>query len=55
MMENAKDFENIYRINCIRKTLGTNLKQFEDPVASEFSKSCRKNIRQAIKKVFPIK
>ena len=30
--------------------MGTNLKIFENPVASEFSKSCRKNIRQAINK-----
>ena len=47
---NAKDFKEMYNAQCIRKTLGTNLKDFEDPVKSEFSKSCRKNIRQAINK-----
>lgn len=48
--ENAKDFEKVYGAQCIRHTLGTNLKDFDDPVASEFSKSCRKSIRQAINK-----
>lgn len=50
IINNAKDFKIMYNAQCIRKTLGTNLKDFEDPVISEFSKSCRKNIRQAIKK-----
>ena len=50
ILENAQDFRKIYNSQCIRKTLGTNLKIFENPVASEFSKSCRKNIRQAINK-----
>lgn len=50
ILENAKDFEKIYNIQCIRKTLGTDLKKFENPIASEFSKSCRKNIRQAVNK-----
>lgn len=50
ILNNAKDFKEVYNAKCIRKTLGTNLKDFEDPVASEFSKSCRKTIRQAIKK-----
>ena len=45
---NADDFADIYNSECIRKTLGTNLKDFDDPVAGEFSKSCRKNIRKAI-------
>ena len=50
ILKNAKDFEKIYNIQCIRKTLGTDLKKFENPIASEFSKSCRKNIRQAVNK-----
>ncbi len=49
IIENAKDFEDIYNAECIRNTLGTNL-EYEDPVKIEFSKSCRKNIRQAINK-----
>ena len=47
---NAKDFKKIYKAQCIRKTVGTNLKDFENPERQEFSKSCRKNIRQAINK-----
>ena len=50
IINNAEDFKIMYNAKCIRKTLGTNLKDFDDPVMSEFSKSCRKNIRQAIKK-----
>ena len=50
MIGNAKDFSSIYNLSCIRKTLGTNLKDFTEPVKSEFSKSCRKNIRRALNK-----
>ncbi len=48
--ENAKDFMQMYQAQCIRKTLGTNLADYEDPVQSEFSKGCRKSIRQAMRK-----
>lgn len=47
---NSKDFEKIYDITNIRKTLGTDLKTFDNPVENEFSKSCRKNIRRALNK-----
>lgn len=50
IVQNALDFQKIYNAICIRKTLGTNLERYEDPVKLEFSKSCRKNIRQALKK-----
>lgn len=50
IISNAMDFKDIYNSECIRKTLGTNLKEYEDPVSQEFSKSCRKNIRQALNK-----
>lgn len=50
IINNAEDFKKIYNARCIRKTLGTNLKDFDDPVKAEFSKSCRKNIRQAVKR-----
>ncbi|MEG8980160.1 GNAT family N-acetyltransferase [Priestia megaterium] len=48
IIKNAEDFTSVYDVNCIRKTLGTNLKDFEDPVQMEFSKSRRKNIRKAL-------
>ena len=50
LIKNALDFMCIYKAQHIRQTLGTNLKEFENPVESEFSKSCRKTIRQALKK-----
>lgn len=47
---NASDFDSMYHPIWDRNTLGTNLRDYEDPVQSEFSKRCRKNIRQAINK-----
>lgn len=48
--QNALDFKEIYNATCIRKTLGTNLEKYDNPIQEEFSKSCRKNIRQALNK-----
>lgn len=50
VIENALDFTSVYQPECIRKTLGTNLEAYDDPVQSEFSKGCRKSIRQAMRK-----
>ncbi len=50
IINNALDFKELYNAVCIRKTLGTNLKDFEQPEKEEFSKSCRKNIRRALNK-----
>lgn len=49
VINNADDFKDVYHPECIRKTLGTTL-TYEDPVVTEFSKSCRKNIRSALNK-----
>ena len=49
ILENYKDFKDIYDVQYMRKTLGTNLKDFDDPIQSEFSKSCRKVIRRALR------
>lgn len=49
IVKNAMDFSDIYETQCIRHTLGTNL-ELEDPIAEEFSKGCRKNIRRAVAK-----
>ena len=49
IVENALDFKDVYNTIYMRKTLGTNLKDYDDPVQSEFSKSCRKTIRQVLK------
>lgn len=50
LINNVNDFKEFYEVSCIRKTLGTNLKDYDDPFQIEFSKSCRKNIRRALKK-----
>ncbi len=47
---NAIDFKSIYSIQYLRPTLGTNLNISENPMEKEFSKSCRKTIRQVLKK-----
>lgn len=48
ILNNLTDFIGIYQTQIIRSTLGTNLKGYEDPVQSEFSKGCRKYIRRAL-------
>lgn len=48
LLENAYDFSNLYDITFSRKTVGTNL-QYDDPFASEFSKSTKKMIRRILK------
>lgn len=49
ILQNHRDFKKIYNVQYIRKTLGTNLKDFDDPFKSEFSKSCRKTVRKALR------
>lgn len=49
IVANALDFEKIYHPTYMRKTLGTNLEKYENPFQSEFSKSCRKTVRQVLK------
>lgn len=46
---NAEDFRSCYDVAYLRETVGTNLKAYADPVEAEFSKSVRKNIRQALR------
>lgn len=50
LIGNGIDFKSVYNSELNRYTLGTNLKDFADPIQEEFSKSCRKNIRRAISK-----
>ena len=49
LCENAADFAEVYNSTLNRHTLGTNLRDYDDPVQAEFSKSCRKSIRNALK------
>lgn len=48
--KNALDFQHIYAIVFDRHTVGTNLQISENPIETEFSKSCRNNIRRALRK-----
>src|SRR5690606_41134865 len=50
ILENHRNFEEIYEIEYSRKTVGTNLSKYDDPFNDEFSKSCRKNVRNALNK-----
>lgn len=46
---NGPDFASVYASRRIRATVGTNLRDFGDPVAAEFSPGCRKEIRRALR------
>lgn len=46
---NVQDFIDCYDIYHIRNTVGTDLAIFDEPFQSEFSKSCRKNVRKALR------
>ncbi|WKA55697.1 GNAT family N-acetyltransferase [Planococcus shixiaomingii] len=48
LANNAEDFSSCYEVEHIRNTVGTNLKDFEDPIKSEFSKSKQKSIQKAL-------
>lgn len=50
ILNNALDFIDCYDVNYIRDTVGTNLSLYDNPFESEFSKSCRKDIRRALRK-----
>lgn len=49
VLENAQDFLECYDVVYLRDTVGTNLEDGEASIDLEFSKSARKNIRQALK------
>lgn len=49
VLGNAANFSSSYDVTYLRDTVGTNLRDFDDPVANEFSKSTRKNIRKALR------
>lgn len=49
VLGNAGDFNGSYDIVFLRKTVGTNLRDYDDPVQEEFSKSTRKAIRHALR------
>lgn len=49
VLGNALDFKGCYNIEFMRKTVGTNLKDYANPIQEEFSKSTRKAIRHALR------
>ncbi|HSI68440.1 MAG TPA: GNAT family N-acetyltransferase [Planococcus sp. (in: firmicutes)] len=48
MLLNAPDFTSCYETVLRRNTTGTNLKDYEDPIVHEFSKSKQKSIKKAL-------
>lgn len=46
--KNYIDFEKMYDAKYMRKTLATNLEDFEDPFQSEFSKSTKKTVKRVL-------
>nr|WP_317364504.1 peptidoglycan bridge formation glycyltransferase FemA/FemB family protein [uncultured Blautia sp.] len=55
IFKNALDFQNIYNVVYSRHTVGTNLKDYDDPVQAEFSKSLRREIKKAEKNGVTVK
>jgi len=49
ILKNSEDFESIYQNTYSRHTVGTNLKDYDDPVQSEFTKSARREVRKGEK------
>lgn len=49
LFNNDDDFSDIYEVETLRKTVGTNLIDYDDPFQSEFSKSTRKTTRRALR------
>lgn len=50
ILGNYKDVDDSFEVIYSRHTVGTNLKDFDDPVQSEFAKSLRRDNRRAIEK-----
>ena len=48
LFTNAQDFKSCYDLTFRRYTTGTNLKDYDDPIKSEFSRSKQKSIRKAL-------
>ena len=48
--KNYEDFTGIYNCSFNRYTLATNIKDYDDPVQSEFSKSAKKTAKTVLKK-----
>lgn len=46
ILKNYIDFTSVYETVYSRHTVGTNIRDFEDPVQSEFSKSARREVRK---------
>lgn len=47
IFKNASDFAKVYQVAYSRQTVGTNLREFDDPVQAEFAKSLRRQLRNA--------
>lgn len=47
IINNAQDFIELYDPQYMRNTLASNMRDYDDPIQSEFSSKCRKTIRRA--------
>lgn len=47
--DNQKDFKDVYENIYSRHTVGTNMRDYDDPVQSEFGKSARREMKKSIK------
>lgn len=47
IFKNYEDFRDIYEVLFSRHTVGTNIKDYVDPVQGDFGKSARREVRQA--------
>ena len=50
IFRNYNDVDDTYEVSYSRHTVGTNLKDFDDPVQKEFAKSLRRDNRRAVEK-----
>ncbi|WKA53855.1 GNAT family N-acetyltransferase [Planococcus shixiaomingii] len=49
IISNAQDFIDCYEVKFLRSTIKTDLSSHEDPILMEYSSSCRRDIRRALK------
>ncbi|MHC0552853.1 GNAT family N-acetyltransferase [Salinicoccus sp. CNSTN-B1] len=49
LYQNQEPFQDIYDIQFVRKTVGTDLKRFEDPFKKEFCSTARRKTRKLLK------
>lgn len=49
LFDNASDFKYVFDVEYLRNVVGTDIKRYPDFMSDEYTRSCRKNIRQCLK------